>query len=267
MALSLSQSAPIHYNLRLSLPRSNARSIEPTAHSLNRLSARSVAAITDPGRHADGARTCWYRRREPSHGCSCTAIREPNENGPGDLADGPPELVGRKAAVYREALTAGTDPRALRMQTTAPTFAVAAAEVIESQKPAWRNAKHAKQWETTIAEYCGSMRDLRVDEVEAEDVVKVLKPIWQRIPETAARLRMRIERILDYARAKGWRTGHCRRCQRCYLLPDSLLQCVTTRHKAMPQDVPASSRALSTGRRIGFCHGLGDLHPDGGPVR
>ncbi len=179
------------------------------ATSLNRLSARSVAAIVEPGRHADGGNLyllvsktgakSWvfmYRHKGAQR-----------ELGLGSLRDVPLATVRRKAAVYREALAAGTDPRNLRVEKTAPTFAAATAEVIESQKPAWRNAKHAKQWETTIAQYCGSMLDLRVDEVEVEDVVKVLKPIWQRIPETAARVRMRMEKILDYARAKGWRTG------------------------------------------------------------
>eukprot|EP01030_Chromulinospumella_sphaerica_P017787 gene17787-17626_t len=129
------------------------------------------------------------------------------ELGLGSIRDVPLAAARRKAAEYREALARGTDPRTLRIEIVAPAFGVAAAELIESLRPSWKNAKHAQQWENTVAQYCESLKLMRIDQIVVDDVLKVLKPLWQRVPETASRVRMRIEKILDYARAKGWRTG------------------------------------------------------------
>jgi integrase len=74
-------------------------------------------------------------------------------------------------------------------------------------RPSWRNAKHASQWEKTLREYAGSLRQTPVDAVTTADVLSVLKPIWFKKPETASRLRGRIERVIDSAKAQGLRTG------------------------------------------------------------
>jgi integrase len=55
----------------------------------------------------------------------------------------------------------------------------------------------------TLREYCASLRGRPIDEVDTAAVLEVLKPLWARIPETAARLRGRIETVLDAARARG----------------------------------------------------------------
>jgi hypothetical protein len=73
-----------------------------------------------------------------------------------------------------------------------------------SRKPAHRGAQ---QWENTLATYCATINDKRVDEVNINDVLAILKPIWEGKAETASRLRGRIERILSSAKVKGWRTG------------------------------------------------------------
>lgn len=223
--------------------------------SLNRLSARSVSAISEPGRHADGGNL--YLLVSKTGAKSWVFMYRHNgaqrELGLGGQHAVPLATARRKATAYRQALAAGTDPRTLRAETTAPTFAVAAAEVIENQKPSWRNAKHAKQWETTIARYCGSLLGVRVDQVAVEDVVKVLKPIWLRIPETAARVRMRIEKILDYARAKGWRTGDNPARWKGHL--DHILpprkRLTRGHHKAMPhKDVPQLIKDLQAAASV-----------------
>jgi len=74
-------------------------------------------------------------------------------------------------------------------------------------RPAWRNAKHASQWEMTLREYAAPLRRLPVDKISTDDVVSVLKPLWNDKPETASRLRGRIERVLDAAKAQGLRSG------------------------------------------------------------
>jgi integrase len=79
--------------------------------------------------------------------------------------------------------------------------------VIEAMRPSWRNGKHAAQWEMTLRDYVASLRHLPVDKITTDDVLSVLKPIWNKKPETASRLRGRIERVLGAAKAQGLRSG------------------------------------------------------------
>ena len=74
-------------------------------------------------------------------------------------------------------------------------------------RPSWRNSKHAKQWEMTLREYAAPLRRTQVDQITTDDVLAVLKPLWQTRPETASRVRARIERVLEAARAQGLRKG------------------------------------------------------------
>jgi integrase len=74
-------------------------------------------------------------------------------------------------------------------------------------RPSWRNSKHAAQWEMTMREYAASLRRLPADKITTDDVLSVLKPLWNEKPETASRLRGRIERVLDAAKAQGLRNG------------------------------------------------------------
>ncbi len=88
------------------------------------------------------------------------------------------------------------------------TFAECAAAYIRAHRSDWRSAKHAEQWPTTIETYCGPIiGGLPVQDVDTGLVVKVLEPIWTAKPETASRLRGRIESVLDWARVSGYRTG------------------------------------------------------------
>jgi integrase len=74
-------------------------------------------------------------------------------------------------------------------------------------RPSWRNSKHAAQWAMTLREYAAPLRRLPVDKITTDDVLSVLKPHWNEKPETASRLRGRIERVLDAAKAQGLRSG------------------------------------------------------------
>jgi integrase len=74
-------------------------------------------------------------------------------------------------------------------------------------RPSWRNLKHAAQWEMTLRDYAAPLRRLPVDRITTPDVLSVLKPLWNDKPETASRLRGRIERVLDAAKAQGLRSG------------------------------------------------------------
>jgi integrase len=119
---------------------------------------------------------------------------------------------------------------------------------------AWKNKKHRDQWYFTLSRrrdddgnlsadgYSLSLVDLAVDELTTEDVLKALNPIWTDKPETASRLRGRIERVLDFAKAKGWRSGENPAFWRGHLknvLP-ARRKLSRGHHAAMPyDDVPA----------------------------
>lgn len=63
-------------------------------------------------------------------------------------------------------------------------------------RPSWRNAKHAAQWEMTLRDYAAPLRSMPVDKITTDDVLATLKPIWNAKPETASRVRGRIEKVL-----------------------------------------------------------------------
>ena len=88
------------------------------------------------------------------------------------------------------------------------TFDAVAEAYISEHEVGWRNPKHRQQWRNTIATYVSPKLGTKpVSLITTEDILGVLRPVWRRIPETADRLRGRIEVILDYARVKGFRDG------------------------------------------------------------
>jgi integrase len=79
---------------------------------------------------------------------------------------------------------------------------------IAAHRASWRNAKHQVQWVSTLAAYASpTLGNLPVQSIDVALVMKVLEPIWSAKPETSSRLRGRIERILDWAKARGFRSG------------------------------------------------------------
>jgi hypothetical protein len=77
--------------------------------------------------------------------------------------------------------------------------------MIATMRPSWRSRRHAEQWERSLAHDAAALRRLPVDKITTDDVLSVLNPLWNTIPETASRLRGRIERVLDAAKAQGLR--------------------------------------------------------------
>jgi integrase len=118
----------------------------------------------------------------------------------------------QKAAGARELLALGVDPLDPFYGAGEPappirSFGEVAKEFLVSKESGWRNAKHRRQWRSTLETHAESLWDTPVDEVGLTAVLGVLTPIWQRIPETAARVRGRIEKVLDYAKVHKLRTG------------------------------------------------------------
>jgi hypothetical protein len=82
-----------------------------------------------------------------------------------------------------------------------PTFAAVADAYVETYEATWRNAKHRYQWRQTLTDYCGPIRLKPIDQIGTADVLAVLKPLWSRAPETASRLRGRIQTVIEAAQA------------------------------------------------------------------
>jgi integrase len=184
----------------------------------SRLSAAKVRTISEPGQFSDGngltlrvepsGSKRWYQR---------VTIHGKRRNiGLGGypsvtLADAREMAVANLLAIKQ-----GKDPLAEKHQAaeenrraTAPTFAEAARQVIELRRPTWSSQKHAEQWASTLATYAYPVIGLKlVEEIGSGDVLRVLTPIWTEKPETARRLRQRIETVLDWAVAQGWRSDN-----------------------------------------------------------
>ena len=86
----------------------------------------------------------------------------------------------------------------------APTFGHCADQHIGLNEGGWKNSKHHQQWVMTLREYAAPLRSMPVDRVTTADVLAVLKPIWNDKPETASRLRGRIEAVIASAQVDGW---------------------------------------------------------------
>ncbi len=223
---------------------------------LKRLSARSVSALNKPGRHADGEGL--YLLVDGGGAKRWVFLfrwKTPGDKGPGKLREmglGGLSAVSladarEKAVAARQALANGRNPiderkAAEAARQSATTFGAFADALVEELKPGFRSAKHHAQWAMTLRTYAGPLRDKPLDAIQTVDVLAVLKPIWQSKSETASRLRGRIERVLDAARAQGLRSGENPARWRGHL--DHLLpkrqKLTRGHHAAMPYtEVPA----------------------------
>lgn len=113
-----------------------------------------------------------------------------------------------KALAGRRLARSGVDPIAERRKDRGvPTFGELADQIAKQLSEGFRNEKHKAQWQMTLTVYAEPLRAKPIDKIETTDVLAVLRPIWQTKPETASRLRGRIERVLNAAKANGHRTG------------------------------------------------------------
>ena len=189
------------------------------ARQIERLSALKVERVNKPGMYADGGGL--YLRVTPE-GAKNWVLRYMLDRRPRWMGLGPLALYGLQEARAR-ALDArrkrhdGVDPiearRAERAQqrldaAKAITFKECAESYIASHRAGWRNDKHKYQWSATLSTYAyPAIGTLPVQAVDTALVLKVLEPIWTVKPETAGRVRQRIESILDVAKVRGYRDG------------------------------------------------------------
>ncbi len=218
------------------------------ARATNRLTARGATTLTKPGLHADG--NGLYLKITLSGSKSWTMIYrfhgKRTEIGLGSL---PPTTLAQardQVAKSKAQLRDGIDPKAARrpsVPASNPSFGTVAAELIDGIEAGWRNAKHRQQWRATLRTYAAAIWDKDVAAIDVNDLVAILKPIWCTKPETASRVRGRIERVLDAARVRGFRTGENPAVWRgnlSLLLPARKNNGQGRHHAAMPfGDLPA----------------------------
>ncbi len=151
------------------------------------------------------------------------------------------------------------------------TFQAVAEELIADKAKGWRNDKHRAQWETTLTTYAYPVfGDWPVQDVDNDAVMRVLRPLWDRAPETGSRLRGRIEAVLDAARAQGLRTGEnpARWKGHTGVAPALAAQGEGRRAPPCPRLAPNGrlpGRAPGAPWRCGVCHRV--RHPDRRPLR
>ena len=121
------------------------------------------------------------------------------------LADARSKAVGLRKAVKldgRDVLAEKKDEAAAKV-----TFRAAACQYHAENKPGWKSSVYARQWLASLENYAfPKLGNLATGSITAADIITVVTPIWQEIPETARQVRNRICAVLDYAHAKGWRS-------------------------------------------------------------
>lgn len=180
------------------------------ARAINILTVRKIAALKEPGRHSDGGGL--YLRITPQGARSWVFMSAVGgkrvEIGLGSSIAVSLTTARDQATKMREAIATRRDPRSVlaveeAIEATIPNFGAFAEEYISSVEAGWKNPAHRQQWRNSLRDHADALRSKPVDEIGTDDVLAVLQPIWIRLPETASRLRGRIERILDAAKAKG----------------------------------------------------------------
>ncbi|KQY96390.1 site-specific integrase [Brevundimonas sp. Root1423] len=183
------------------------------ARTTNRLTARGVAALKEPGLHADGAglylridqtaarRWVWiyhYRGRR-------------REMGLGSLSDIGLAEARAAADACRTVLKDGLDPIEARRVSLIPPasrlFSAVANDLMDTLEPSWKSPKQRDQWEASLTQHASAIWRADVSNVDTEMVLEALKPIWSTKAETATRVRSRVERVLDAAKVRGLRSG------------------------------------------------------------
>jgi integrase len=185
-----------------------------------KLTVKKIARLKEPGtRHGDGHGLALQITATGVKSWVFRYERGGRERmlGLGPLYDVSLADAREKARAAREQLRAGIDPiEARKAQKAADaleeakrvTFKEAAETFFEQQQVKWKNARHRQQWRNTLEAHVFSrIGALSVADVDQSAVLKCIEPIWKTTPETANRIRGRIESILDWAKVRGYRAG------------------------------------------------------------
>lgn len=221
---------------------------------MTRLSALSIKAARTPGRYGDGDGLYLVVAR--GGGKSWIVRVQKNgrrrDIGLGSAAKVSLKLARERAAMVRSQVEVGIDPVLQRRRAAGiPTFKEAARLVHAEHKLGWKNGKHQAQWLSTLENYAfPAFGDVSIAGVDAPAVRDALSAIWLTKPETARRLRQRINTVIDWAVAKGYRDASL-----ALAVIDKALPRQRTRvkhHAAMPYaEIPAFLQRLRERESMG----------------
>ncbi len=182
-----------------------------------KLKALEIKALKVPGRYSDGRGL--YFMVDPSGRTARWVFRfsldkRVTEMGLGGYPDVSLAAAREKATALRAMVKSGINPvaekrekreaaRAEEARARKPTFGEVADDYLKAKRSEWRNEKHRDQWTMTLTKLAAPIRALPVDEITVDDILEMLKPVWTKTPETAARLRGRVATVIDAASAKG----------------------------------------------------------------
>lgn len=211
--------------------------------AIHKLNARKVETA-GPGKYEDGG---GLRLVVSPSGAKKWVVRftihgKRREMGLGSVGTVSLAKARKIALLYLQQAQEGIDPIDARKvePEEIPSFTSCAARYIRAHRRGWKNAKHARQWVSTLKTYARPVLGVKkVDSITTEDIQKILKPIWTDKTETAKRLQGRLENILDYAAAHKYRDpinparwrGHLDK-----LLPRPSRLKKPTHHPAMPYE-------------------------------
>lgn len=183
---------------------------------MGKLTVLGVQALVKPGRYSDGDGLHLHVRAADRRAWVFRYTRQGRTKDMG-LGAFPAVSLAKARKAAGELLTQLRDGQDLMQarQDAAPaaapdvrTFQAVAEDYIATHRQGWRNPKHAAQWASTLATYAYPViGPIPVQDVDVEAVLRILQPIWSRAPETATRVRGRIEAVLDAAKVRGWRSG------------------------------------------------------------
>jgi len=185
-----------------------------TARSLHKLTAAKVAALikdNKQGRHGDGG-GLYLQIDGNSAAWLFRYIRHGRERqaGLGPARDVTLAQARDKAQAHRSTLAQDDDPQMARIRDklSTVTFAEATAQFLALYRQGLKNEKHREQLGNTIEKYAfPKLGSLPVKAITFNHVLAVLEPVWFKKPDLGSRLRGRIEKVLSFAKVKGWRSG------------------------------------------------------------
>lgn len=188
----------------------------PGMRATNRLTELDVRRATENGLRHDGHGLYLQIRNGSKTWLLRYTLGANRWMGLGSYPDITLSIAREMATEARRKVAAGIDPiderkarkvELQRVATHAMPFRDCAAAYIEANKAGWKNKKHAKQWTATLQTHAyPALGSMAVGKIGRDDILKVLEPIWSKVPETASRVRQRIEAVLDWAKARGYRT-------------------------------------------------------------
>jgi len=224
------------------------------------LSAKQVEKETRPGYYFDGAGLYLQIAKGGSKSWILRYVLngKAREMGLGSLVTFSLADARMRATEQRQLIADGTDPieakqarqRDARLaKANTITFDQAAAAFIAANEAGWRSSKHGEQWRNTLATYASPViGDLSVSAINTPVILQILQPIWASKTETATRVRGRIEKVLDWAKVQGYRSGDNPAAWRGHLseaLPKPSKVAKASHHAALPwSEMAAFMQAL-----------------------